>query len=228
MKKKKVVMLLTIILAIATFFSFATVSANGAHIVNGDTTENIKVVQQKLKNWGYYSSTVDGIWGSKTTAAVKSFQKKNGLIADGIVGKKTEEALGVNFAKSSTGSKTSTTNGADVDLLAKCVYGESRGEPYIGQVAIAAVILNRVKNSQFPNSIAAVIYQPLAFTAVADGQINLSPNESAYKAARDAINGWDPTNGCLYYYNPKTATSKWIWQLKVELTIGQHSFARGT
>ena len=106
------------------------------------------------------------------------------------------------------------------------MYAEARGEPYTGQVAIAAVVLNRVKSSSFPNTVSGVIYQKNAFTCVSDGQINLTPNASAYSAAKDALNGWDPTNGCLYYYNPATATSKWIWSLKVELKIGKHSFAR--
>jgi N-acetylmuramoyl-L-alanine amidase len=141
------------------------------------------------------------------------------------VGSRTEKALGVTL-KSSGGSTSSTSN-ADLNLLARCVYGEARGEPYTGQVAVAAVVLNRVRSSKFPNSISGVIYQSGAFTAVADGQINLSPNTTAYNAARDALNGWDPTNGCLYYYNPATATSKWIWSLKVELKIGRHNFARG-
>ncbi|MBQ8882532.1 MAG: cell wall hydrolase, partial [Clostridia bacterium] len=111
--------------------------------------------------------------------------------------------------------------------LARCVYAEARGEPYAGQVAVAAVVLNRVRSSKFPNTVSGVIYQKGAFTAVDDGQINLTANQTAYNAARDALNGWDPTNGCLYYYNPATATSKWIWSLKVEITIGRHSFARG-
>ena len=168
------------------------------------------------------SALVDGIWGSRTLAAVKNFQHDKGLVADGIVGAKTEKALGVTLNQSSSTSLSSP----ELNLLARCVYSEARGEPYTGQVAVAAVVLNRVRSSSFPNTVSGVIYQPGAFTAVSDGQINLTPNETAYKAARDALNGWDPTNGCLYYYNPATATSKWIWSLKVELTIGRHSFAR--
>ncbi len=185
------------------------------------TVSQIKTMQTKLKRWGYYKGSVDGIFGSKTKAAVKLFQKKNGLIVDGIVGKKTLAALGM-----STGStSSSSTSNSDLYLLAKCVHAEARGESYVGQVAVAAVILNRVKSNQFPNTIAGVIYQPYAFTAVNDGQINLEPNQTAYSAARDALNGWDPTYGCLYYYNAATATSKWIYTRKTVVTIGKHVFA---
>ncbi len=180
------------------------------------TTNQVKTVQQKLKNWGYYSGSVDGVYGPKTKAAVKQFQKNNGLVADGIVGSKTAAALGMSL-------KSQSNN--DLYLLAKCIHAEARGEPYTGQVAIGAVILNRVKSSKFPNTIYGVIYQPYAFTCVNDGQINLEPNQSAYNAARDALNGWDPTYGAIYYYNPATATSSWIWSRKVVLTIGKHNFA---
>ena len=196
-----------------------------ANIVKGDTTANIKAVQTRLATLGYYTYKVDGIWGSRTKKAVKKFQRDYGLTADGIVGARTEKALKITLTGKSSRSKN-TVSSANLDLLAKCVYAEARGEPYTGQVAIAAVVLNRVKSSSFPNTVSGVIYQKNAFTCVSDGQINLTPNASAYSAAKDALNGWDPTNGCLYYYNPATATSKWIWSLKVELKIGKHSFAR--
>ena len=216
-----VLVILGIVLLLGSM-CFVCGNAEAKNIVKGDTTENIKIVQQRLYNLKYYTYKVDGIWGSRTLAAVKSFQRDKGLVADGIVGAKTEKALGVTLSQSGNTSLSST----ELNLLARCVYSEARGEPYTGQVAVAAVVLNRVRNSSFPNTVSGVIYQPGAFTAVSDGQINLTPNETAYKAARDALNGWDPTNGCLYYYNPATATSKWIWSLKVELTIGRHSFAR--
>ncbi len=187
------------------------------------TTSQVKTVQTKLKNWGYYTGSVDGIYGTKTKNAVKNFQKKNGLTADGIVGKKTAAALGMSL--NSNTKNSSSSSGNDIYLLAKCIHAEARGEPYTGQVAIGAVILNRVSSSKFPNTISGVIYQPYAFTAVNDGQINLEPNQSAYNAARDAMNGWDPTYGALYYYNPKTATSSWIWSRTVLVTIGNHKFA---
>ena len=185
------------------------------------TTSQVKTVQTKLKRWGYYTGVVDGVYGPKTKAAVKSFQTKNGLTADGIVGPKTAAALGMSLSSSSTNTQTS----GDLYNLAKCIYAEARGEPYAGQVAVGAVILNRVKSSKFPNSVYGVIYQPYAFTCVSDGQINLEPNQTAYNAARDAMNGWDPSYGALYYYNPQTATSSWIWSRKILVTIGKHNFA---
>lgn len=185
----------------------------------GSTGTAVKTIQTKLKNWGYYTGSVDGIYGSLTTAAVKYFQRTNGLTVDGIVGAKTAAALGMSLSSSST---TSTSN--DTYLLARLVYAEARGEPYTGQVAVAAVVLNRVKSSSFPNTISGVIYQSGAFSVVSDGQINYTPNDTALQAAKDAMGGWDPTYGCLYYYNPKTATSSWIRSRTVKLTIGNHVF----
>lgn len=203
----------------------AGMKADAKYISKGDTVQNIKAVQTKLKSLGHYTSAVDGVWGSRTTAAVKAYQKSKGLTADGIVGPATERALGLTL--SGDGGSASALSNNDLYLLARCIYAEARGEPYTGQVAVGAVILNRVKSPDFPNTMYGVIYQPWAFTAVNDGQINLSPNDTAMKAARDAMNGWDPTSGCLYYYNPAIATSKWIWSLKVVLKIGRHSFAKG-
>lgn len=190
----------------------------------GSSGQQVRTLQTKLNNWGYNAGTVDGIFGSNTLAAVKRFQANNGLTVDGIVGAKTAAALGMTLSGSS--SSNSSYSSSDLYLLAKCIYAEARGEPYIGQVAIGAVVLNRVESSSFPNTIAGVIYQPYAFTAVSDGQINLEPNDTAYKAARDALNGWDPTNGCIYYYNPSTATSAWIWSRPIMLSIGRHNFAK--
>lgn len=185
-------------------------------VATGLTTSQIKTIQTKLKNWGYYTGEVDGIYGSKTKAAVRYFQQNNGLQVDGIVGSQTAAALGMSLSSQSSN---------DLYLLAKCIYAEARGEPYEGQVAVGAVILNRVESSKFPNTIYGVIYQPYAFTCVSDGQINMEPNQTAYNAARDALNGWDPTYGCLYYYNPSTATSSWIWSRQIVVTIGKHNFA---
>ena len=185
------------------------------------TTTETKTVQTKLKRWGYYTGAIDGIYGPKTKAAVISFQKKNGLVADGIVGAKTAAALGMTLTKTTT----STNSNSDLYLLARCVYAEARGETYQGQVAVAAVVLNRVKSSSFPNTIAGVIYQPYAFSSVNDGQINLTPNQTAISAAQDALNGWDPTYGCLYFYNANTSTSKWIYNRTTVVTIGNHVFA---
>jgi len=183
---------------------------------------NTTEVQKRLKKWGYYTGSVDGINGPKTIAAVKKFQKRYGLTQDGVVGPLTAAKMGLSVSSSASSSKY---NSNDRYLLAKVIYAEARGESYTGQVAIAAVVLNRVEDSRFPNTIAGVIYQPWAFTAVNDGQINLEPNQKAYQAADDALNGWDPTYGCVYYYNPQTATSKWIWTTKKVTQIGKHVFA---
>lgn len=193
----------------------------------GATGGEVKELQRRLKEWGYYSGAVDGIYGSATVEAVKYFQRKNGLTADGIAGKATFAALGMNDSVrvlENEQSGSSYTN-SDLYLLAKCIYAEARGESYTGQVAVGAVILNRVKSSAFPNSVAGVVYQKGAFTAVTDGQINLSPDNTAMNAAQDALNGWDPTYGCLYYYNPAVATSSWIFGRTTVTTIGKHVFA---
>ncbi len=217
MKNKKIVFLIIFLLIllkiIPTCFSVSKYGSRG---------EEVKQIQSKLKSWGYYSGNVDGIYGSKTYQAVKKFQQKNNLKVDGIAGSETLKALGIN----SSNKTTSTTNNSDLNLLTRLVYGEARGEPYQGMVAVAATVLNRVADSRFPNTIAGVIYQSGAYTCVSDGQINLTPNEQSKKAAQDAINGWDPTYGCIYYFNPSTATSKWIWSRPQVLTIGKHIFCK--
>lgn len=190
----------------------------------GSQGDEVRTLQDKLLRWRYYDGYVDGVFGARTYRAVRRFQEKNGLSVDGIVGPTTAKALGMPSAFGSSASAQGVNRSADEYLLARCIHGEARGEPYVGKVAVAAVVLNRTRSSQFPNTIAGVIYQPLAFTAVADGQINLTPNKDAINAARDALNGWDPTYGCLYYWNPATATSKWIWSRKVTLKIGKHWF----
>lgn len=158
----------------------------------GSSGEEVKQIQTKLRDWGYYKGNVDGVYGSGTYEAVKSFQKSNGLNADGIAGSQTLAALGINSGNSSSGS--SSSNNSDLNLLSHLVYGEARGEPYNGMVAVAATVMNRVSDSRFPNSVSGVIYQSGAYTCVADGQINLGYNDSCKKAAQDAINGWDPTS----------------------------------
>ena len=202
------------------FAKTVTNETNKIAVCMATTVSENKAIQQKLKELGYYKGSIDGVYGQGTRSAVIAFQKANGLSADGIVGPKTASALGVTL-----NSEEVAQSGSDLYLLAKCVYSEARGEPYEGQVAVAAVVLNRVESPQFPNTIAEVIYQPWAFTAVHDGQINLEPNSTAYSAAKDAMNGWDPTYGCLYYYNPTTATSQWIFSRTTVVTIGKHVFA---
>ena len=187
----------------------------------GSSGNEVKQIQTKLKNWGYYSGDIDGVYGSRTTSAVKKFQKSNGLTVDGIAGTATLKAMGISSKSSAT-----SNNQSNLNLLARAIYGEARGEPYEGMVAVAAVILNRVRSSNFPSSVAGVIYQPGAFTAVDDGQINLEPNQTAYRAAQDALNGWDPSGGALYYFNPNTATNKWIWSRPLTVVIGKHRFCK--
>ncbi len=195
----------------------------------GSRGGEVKEVQRRLKQWGYYDGAIDGIYGPKTVEAVKAFQRKNGLTPDGIAGRATYVALGMNDSVrvldgEKSGGNSNYTN-SDLYLLAKCIYAEARGESYTGQVAVGAVILNRVASSAFPNTVAGVIYQQNAFTAVSDGQITLEPDKTALNAASDALNGWDPTYGCLYYYNPAVATSSWIFGRKTVTTIGKHVFA---
>ena len=197
--------------------------ADAAVLKQGSKGDLVKEVQTKLIKWGYLTGRADGIFGAKTKAAVIKFQRKNGLTADGIIGTRTAQALGISLS-SNTSSSSQTTSSTNLNLLARVVYGEARGEPYTGQVAVAAVVLNRVQSSRFPNTVAGVVYQSGAFDCVSDGQINLTPNQSAYNAARDALNGWDPTYGCLFYYNPRTATSKWMLSRTVKLNIGNHAF----
>lgn len=190
----------------------------------GSRGEEVKQIQTKLKRWGYYKGSIDGIYGSGTLSAVKSFQKKNGLTVDGIAGTKTLNAMGIYNSSGSSG--TSSSNSTNLNLLSRLVYGEARGEPYSGQVAVAAVVLNRVSSSSFPNTVSGVIYQSGAFDAVSDGQINMTPDSTAKKAAQDAINGWDPSYGAIYYFNPNTATNKWIWSRPMTVKIGKHRFCK--
>ena len=224
---KKIVILFllisTVFLGVYSVFSYSQQQTDIQFIAEAAlTSSQVKTVQTKLKRWGYYTGVVDGVYGQKTKSAVISFQKKNGLVADGVVGAKTAAAMGITLTKTSS----NTQNSGDLYNLAKCIYAEARGEPYAGQVAVGAVILNRVKSSKFPNSIYGVIYQPYAFTCVSDGQIKMEPNQSAYNAARDAMNGWDPSYGSIYYFNPATATNKWIWSRPHTVTIGKHRFCK--
>lgn len=217
-------------LFLALLFLLAAVLASGAQAASlrrGASGDDVVTLQKKLKNWGYYSGTVDGIFGGQTEQAVIYFQRKNGLTADGIVGEQTANALGMQLSGSSSGDSSGTgASSGDVYLLARCIYGEARGETYKGQVAVGAVILNRVRSSSFPNSIAGVIYQSGAFSVVSDGQINLAPDATAIKAAQDAMNGWDPTSGCLYYYNPDKTTNQWIRSRPIVTRIGAHVFCK--
>ncbi|PFY19924.1 spore cortex-lytic enzyme [Bacillus toyonensis] len=222
-------------------------------IQRGASGEDVIELQSRLKYNGFYTGKVDGVFGWGTYWALRNFQEKFGLPVDGLAGAKTKQMLvkATKYDKSTTNKGTTTNKGNsggtaqenkppqnkgknvpngysqnDIQLMANAVYGESRGEPYLGQVAVAAVILNRVTSASFPNTVSGVIFEPRAFTAVADGQIYLTPNETAKKAVLDAINGWDPTGNALYYFNPDTATSKWIWTRPQIKKIGKHIFCK--
>ncbi len=222
MNKRALKIPLAMLMVLLTVFFCSCEAVPAAAYKVGSSGDMVKEIQQRLKDWGYFNGAVDGKYGKETEAAVIWFQQKHGITADGIVGSVTAEKLGVSL--SSGGGSSTSGNSSDVYLLAQLIYGESRGEPYKGQVAVAAVVLNRVESSKFPNSIASVIYQSGAFDVVADGQINLAPDQTALSAARDAMNGWDPSGGALFYYNPNTATSGWIWSRPVIVVIGNHKF----
>lgn len=221
---------LVLVLAMTVLLCAVTPVSHAESLRRGSRGELVTTLQKRLKTWGYYTGNVDGIFGSQTEQAVKYFQRKNGLAVDGIVGPATAKAVGISLTGGSSGGSSSSSgtgsSSSDVYLLARCVYGEARGESYKGQVAVAAVVLNRVRSSSFPNTISGVIYQPGAFSVVSDGQINLTPNDTALKAARDAMNGWDPTGGCLYYYNPAKTSNKWILSRPIMMRIGNHVFCK--
>ena len=223
--KKKIIGFILLITLVVVFVTTLAMQISEVQALSkyGSRGQEVRTIQDKLKRWGYYTGNVDGIYGSLTVAAVKRFQQKNGLKVDGIAGTQTLNAMGI---MQSLNSGSSTNNSSNVNLLARAIYGEARGEPYTGQVAVGAVIMNRVRSSKFPNTIAGVIYQSGAFDAVADGQINLTPDATAKKAAQDALNGWDPSYGAIYYFNPSTATNKWIWSRPMTVTIGKHRFCK--
>lgn len=190
----------------------------------GSQGTEVKQIQTKLKSMGYYKGTVDSVFGSGTKSALISFQRAKGLTADGVAGDKTLKAMGIGSSSGGAAGGQGGFSSKDVTLLARVTSAESRGEPYTGQVAVAAVILNRIDSPSFPNTLAGVIYQPGAFSCLNDGGINAPISDLAYKAARDAINGWDPSGGAIYYYNPAKSTSKWIFSRPVITVIGDHRF----
>ena len=210
------VAILALILAVASVVLVSITSANAASIQRGSSGDTVRQIQTKLKQWGYYTGSVDGIYGSGTEKAVRYFQQKNGLAVDGKCGAQTLAALGI----SSAAPKSS----AQLDLLARLISAEARGEPYSGQVAVGAVVLNRVRHPSFPNTVSGVIYQNGAFSCINDGQFDQPVAASAYRAAQDALNGWDPSGGAIYYFNPAKTTSKWIWSRPLIVAIGSHRF----
>jgi N-acetylmuramoyl-L-alanine amidase len=219
--KKKLIMTLAIVFAINIMiisFIQCVQHAGAASYRRGSSGAIVREIQTRLTDWGYYFGGIDGVFGSGTESAVKYFQSKNGLTPDGIAGTATLSAIGIN----TSGGSTSRSN--DVNLLARLISAEARGEPYRGQVAVGSVVLNRTKHPSFPHSISGVIYQKGAFTCLSDGQFYTPVSDSAYKAASDALNGWDPSGGASYYFNPSTATSGWIWSRPLIVIIGKHRF----
>lgn len=223
-------------------------------IQKGAVGQDVIELQSRLKFLGFFHRKIDGAFGWSTYWALRNFQNQFGLPTDGLAGSTTKTKLlnatknyqgngqnattqvsNVNNSSKTNANDSSKTKAAnvpngfsqnDIQLMANAVYGESRGEPFIGQVAVASVIINRTQSPKFPQTISGVIFQPGAFTAVADGQIWLTPNETAKKAVIDAINGWDPSGNALYYFNPATATSPWIWSRPQIKRIGKHIFCK--
>ncbi len=223
MRKQGIIMILSA--AFICLYVVFTPTEEEALSKYGSRGDEVYKIQQRLLSWGYYSGAVDGVYGWRTAEAVKRFQAKHGLTADGVAGPATLSKLGLPTGTTSTsGGDSSSSYERNVNLLARAINGEARGEPYSGQVAVGAVILNRVRHASFPNTIAGVVYQPGAFTAVSDGQIHAQMEESCIRAAKDALNGWDPVGGAIYYYNPRTATNEWIRTRQIIATIGKHVF----
>lgn len=230
--------LIYLLVALVTYFTaeaYLSPYNNAAKAVTyryGSSGSVVTQIQTRLKNWGYYKGSVDGRYGYQTYLAVKKFQGKNGLRVDGIAGDRTLSAMGINAGTQATQGKAAatttrkTSSNQELMLLARLINGEARGEPYEGQVAVGACVLNRTRDSRFPSTVAGVIYQPGAFTAIVDGQINANIQQSSINAARDALNGWDPSGGAVFYYNPAKTTNKWIWSRPLIKVIGKHRFCR--
>ncbi len=221
-ERKHLMLALAVLFAVNIFIIALAQSASADLYKKGNAGETVSQIQTRLKNWGYYDGAVDGVYGSRTEAAVRFFQQKNGLSPDGQAGDQTLAALGI--SPGGGGGGGSDAKSGDLYLLARLISAEARGEPYVGQVAVGAVVLNRVEHPSFPNSISGVIYQPGAFSCLDDGQFDEPVAESAYRAAQEALNGYDPSYGAIYYFNPATATSRWIWSRPLIVQIGSHRF----
>lgn len=225
-RSKRLCLALAVLLSVSMVLVALVPAVEAASYKKGSSGAVVTQIQTKLKSWGYYTGTVDGIYGSGTERAVRAFQQKNGLTVDGKAGDQTLAAMGLSAGggNSSNSGGSGGASGSQVDLLARLISAEARGEPYSGQVAVGAVVLNRIKHPSFPNTLPGVIYQSGAFTCITDGQFNQPVAESAYRAARDALNGVDPSGGAIYYFNPSTATSSWIWSRPLITVIGKHRF----
>lgn len=234
--KRKTLYVVVVLVTYITTTLFLTPYQHAVNAVTyyyGSKGSVVREIQTRLKRWGYYKATIDGVYGYRTYTAVKSFQGKNGLKADGVTGTATLRALGISTPSTTTtaaggGSTTAarTTSNQNEMLLARVINGEARGEPYEGQVAVGAVVLNRTRDSRFPSTVAGVVYQPGAFTAIVDGQIHAEMMQTSINAARDALNGWDPSGGAVFYYNPAKTTNQWIWSRPVIKVIGKHKFCK--
>ena len=226
-RSKRLCLALAVLLSVSMVLVALAPAVEAASYKKGSNGAVVTQIQTKLKSWGYYTGTVDGIYGSVTERAVRAFQQKNGLTVDGKAGDQTLAAMGLSAVSGGNSGNSGGSGGASssqVDLLARLISAEARGEPYSGQVAVGAVVLNRIKHPSFPNTLSGVIYQSGAFTCISDGQFNQPVAESAYRAARDALNGVDPSGGAIYYFNPSTATSSWIWSRPLITVIGKHRF----
>ena len=223
---KRLCLVLAVLLSVSMVLVALVPAVEAASYKKGSSGAVVTQIQTKLNSWGYYTGTVDGIYGSGTERAVRAFQQKNGLTVDGKAGDQTLAAMGLSAGggNSSNSGGSGGASSSQVDLLARLISAEARGEPYSGQVAVGAVVLNRIKHPSFPNTLPGVIYQSGAFTCITDGQFNQPVAESAYRAARDALNGVDPSGGAIYYFNPSTATSSWIWSRPLITVIGKHRF----
>ena len=225
-RSKRLCLALAVLLSVSMVLVALVPAVEAASYKKGSSGAVVTQIQTKLKSWGYYTGTVDGIYGSGTERAVRAFQQKNGLTVDGKAGDQTLAAMGLSAGggNSSNSGGSGGASSSQVDLLARLISAEARGEPYSGQVAVGAVVLNRIKHPSFPHTLSGVIYQSGAFTCITDGQFNQPVAESAYRAARDALNGVDPSGGAIYYFNPSTATSSWIWSRPLITVIGKHRF----
>ena len=226
-RSKRLCLALAVLLSVSMVLAALAPAVEAASYKKGSNGAVVTQIQTKLKSWGYYTGSVDGVYGSGTERAVRAFQQKNGLAVDGKAGTQTLAAMGLSAGSGGNTGNSGGSGGASrspVDLLARLISAEARGEPYSGQVAVGAVVLNRIKHPSFPNTLSGVIYQSGAFTCISDGQFNQPVAESAYRAARDALNGVDPSGGAIYYFNPSTATSSWIWSRPLITVIGKHRF----
>ncbi len=226
-RSKRLCLVLAVLLSVSMALVALAPAVEAASYKKGSSGAVVTQIQTKLKSWGYYTGAVDGVYGSDTERAVRAFQQKNGLTVDGKAGDQTLAAMGLSAGSGGNTGNSGGSGGASssqVDLLARLISAEARGEPYSGQVAVGAVVLNRIKHPSFPNTLSGVIYQSGAFTCISDGQFNQPVAESAYRAARDALNGVDPSGGAIYYFNPSTATSSWIWSRPLITVIGKHRF----